>query len=153
MIALPLKIPPPVYLLLFAGGMWVTHIYFPLALIVPAHWNRLGIGLMVVALLLDLWALSLFLRARTTPNPFTPERTQVLVTSGLYRFTRNPMYLGLLIFLIGWGIYLGKLAPFIWLPVFVWVLNVQQIIPEEKMLAEKFGDAYRAYQNRVPRWI
>ena len=72
---------------------------------------------------------------------------------GLYRFTRNPMYLGMLTWLAGWGIYLGSLSPLIMLPVFIWVLTVQQIIPEETVLAEKFGDDYLAYKQKVRRWL
>ncbi len=151
--ALQLKIPPLIYMLTFAGLMWLTQHYLPIGLVFTPPWHLVGLGLMGLALIIDLWALGLFLRAHTTINPLRPLHTCALVTTGLYRYTRNPMYLGLVILLSGWGIYLGSLGPFCWLPVFIWILTIQQILPEEKMLAEKFGDAYRAYQTRVPRWI
>lgn len=150
---LQLKIPPPVYLLAFAGMMWLLDAQLPLWQWLAAPWNKLGLVLIVLALVVDFWSLGLFFRAHTTFNPIHPERTRELVTDGPYRYTRNPMYLGMLIILSGWGIYLGSLGPLLLLPLFVLTLTVQQIIPEEKMLAEKFGERYRAYTKRVPRWL
>lgn len=150
---LKLKIPPPVYLLLFAGLMWLAHHWLPLAQLIPSSWNNAGLLLITLALLADFWSLGLFFRAHTTFNPIHPERTRELVTTGPYRYTRNPMYLGMLIILSGWALYLGSLTPFFLLPLFVMVLTVQQIMPEEKVLAEKFGDAYFEYKSRVPRWL
>lgn len=150
---LQLKIPPPVYLLAFALLMWLAHHYLPLAQWLETPWKHGGIVLIVVALLADFWSLGLFFRARTTFNPIHPERTRELVTSGPYHYTRNPMYVGMLIILTGWGIYLGSVTPFLLLPLFVLTLTVQQIIPEEKVLEEKFGDAYLGYKARVPRWL
>ncbi|MGB5599733.1 MAG: isoprenylcysteine carboxylmethyltransferase family protein, partial [Thiothrix litoralis] len=103
--------------------------------------------------LMDFWSLGLFFRAHTTFNPIHPERTQALVTQGPYRYTRNPMYVGMLIILLGWSIWLGSISPFLLLPLFVWVLTKQQIIPEEKILEQTFGDAYLAYKRRVSRWL
>lgn len=150
---LALKIPPPVYLLAFAGGMWLLDHYAPLWQLLNAPWHWTGLGLIGLALLMDVWSLGLFFRAHTTFNPIHPERTHALVTSGPYRYTRNPMYVGMLIILAGWGIYLGSLTPFLLLPLFVVVLTYQQILPEERILTAKFGEAYRAYQARVPRWL
>lgn len=151
--ALQLKIPPPVYLLAFLGLMWLLHKWLPLLHLIPSPWNMAGPVLVGLALLTDFWSLELFFRAHTTFNPMHPERTKALVTTGPYRRTRNPMYAGMLVILSGWGIYLGSFSPFLLLPLFVWVLNVQQIVPEEKVLEQTFGDAYREYKAQVPRWF
>ncbi|RKZ83311.1 MAG: isoprenylcysteine carboxylmethyltransferase family protein, partial [Gammaproteobacteria bacterium] len=82
-----------------------------------------------------------------------PENTKQLVTTGTYRFTRNPMYVGLLFLLIGWTILLGSLSPILMLPVFIWIITIEQIIPEEKILEQKFGQKYLDYKNAVNRWI
>ena len=82
-----------------------------------------------------------------------PGSTSHLVTSGLYRYSRNPMYLGLLMMLIGWGLYLGSLSPLSMLPLFIRLLTKKQIEPEEIILMDKFGQEYKYYQQRVRRWI
>jgi len=150
---LKLIIPPPIYMLFFATIMWLLDNYMPIVQIIPETWQLLGLGLIVVAILLDLWSLTLFLLSRTTPNPIKPENTSELVIRGMYRFSRNPMYLGLLTILIGWAIYLGSLIVFFILPLFVITLNIQQIKPEEEVLEKKFGETYLAYKRRVRAWI
>jgi protein-S-isoprenylcysteine O-methyltransferase Ste14 len=150
---LQLKIPPPVYLLAFVGLMWLAAHWLTFFNVIPTPWNRLGLVLIGTAVLVDFWSLGLFFRAHTTFNPMHPERTEALVTDGPYCYTRNPMYVGMLVILTGWAIYLGNVSAFLWLPLFVGVLNRQQIIPEERMLEAKFADAYRAYRERVPRWF
>jgi protein-S-isoprenylcysteine O-methyltransferase Ste14 len=147
------KIPPPVYLLLSAGVMWLLNQHFPLYHWLTSPWNKLGLGIISIALLCDFWSLFLFYRAKTTPNPMKPSNTAKLVTSGLYQYSRNPMYLGLLIMLAGWGIYLGSVSPFLILLIFVCVMTKQQIEPEEAALVRKFGNAYQDYQQQVRRWI
>jgi protein-S-isoprenylcysteine O-methyltransferase Ste14 len=150
---LKLIIPPPIYMLFFATIMWLLDNYMPIVQIIPETWQLLGLGLIVVAILLDLWSLTLFFLSRTTPNPIKPENASELVIRGMYRFSRNPMYLGLLTMLIGWTIYLGSLIPFFILPLFVITLNIQQIKPEEEVLEKKFGETYLAYKRRVRAWI
>lgn len=150
---LQLKIPPPIYFLLFAAAMWLLAQHLPLGNLIPKPWNYSGILIAILSFLADLTSLWAFLKARTTVNPLRPNKTQQLVTSGLYRYTRNPMYLGLLIILLGWAIYLGALTPFLLLPAFVWVITRMQILPEEAMLQAKFGKTYSDYQQRVPRWL
>lgn len=147
------RIPPPVYAGLTALAMWGLDSYLPIFQLLAAPWHRFGVCLIVLALLADLWSLWLFFRARTTPNPLKPQHTSQLVTTGLYRYTRNPMYVGMLLMLIGWAIYLGSLSPWLIVPFFVWVINTQQIVPEEAFLAQKFGARYQAYQQSVPRWL
>jgi protein-S-isoprenylcysteine O-methyltransferase Ste14 len=94
-----------------------------------------------------------FRRAGTTFNPMKPETTSSLVVSGVYAFTRNPMYLGSLLVLIGWAIYLSNALAFLLLPVFILYMNRFQIEPEERALTSRFGQEFAAYKSRVRRWL
>ena len=94
-----------------------------------------------------------FKRARTTVNPFRPQNTSSLVTSGIYRFTRNPMYLGLLAIVLGWGTFLCSAFAFLGPVAFVAYITRFQIVPEERVLLAKFGSAYSTYLARVRRWL
>jgi protein-S-isoprenylcysteine O-methyltransferase Ste14 len=140
-------------MLIFAACMWLLNQYFPLLQLISSPWNRLGFAVMAGAFLLDLSSLFLFIKRHTTANPFSPRKARHLVTTGMYRYTRNPMYVGLTILLTGWGIYLGSLSPFLLIPFFVVVLTVQQIIPEEKVLEELFSEQYLEYKKTVRRWL
>ena len=150
---LELKIPPPFYMLLTAGSMWLLDRILPIAELIHSPWNRLGYLAIIVALFTDGTSLLQFLRSHTTMNPIRPEKAQKLVTTGMYRITRNPMYVGLLFLLIGWGILLGSFTPFLLLPVFIILITTQQIIPEERILEEKFGLEYRDYKKSTNRWF
>lgn len=147
------KVPPPVYMLMMADLMWSLDKYFPLYNWLGSTWNRVGLVIIGASILLDVWSLRLFFSAKTSPNPMKPDNTRHLVTTGLYRVSRNPMYLGLLVMLAGWAMYLGSVSPLLVLPLFVWILNKQQIEPEEEILADKFGQQYEDYKRRVRRWI
>ena len=116
-------------------------------------YKRQGLGIIGIALLCDFWSLFLFYRAKTTPNPMKPSNTAHLVTSGLYQYSRNPMYVGLAVMLAGWGLYLGSVSPILVMPIFVWVMTKQQIEPEEAVLMQKFSGTYQPYQQRVRRWL
>ena len=148
-----LKIPPPVYAIALAILMWLLNHYFPVFHWILAPWNKIGLVLIGIAFSFDLWSLFLFFRSKTTVNPLKPETSNRLVTSGLYQFTRNPMYVGLLVVLLGFAIWLGGISPFLVLPLFVVVITTQQIIPEEIELEKKFGKKYLAYKKRVRRWL
>ena len=104
----------------------------------------LGIGLAGVAS---------FRRASTTVNPTKPGSVSRLVSSGVYRVTRNPMYLGLLLVLAGWAVFLSSAAALIVATTFVPTMNRFQIAPEERALAAIFGAEYAAYRNGVRRWL
>ena len=147
------KIPPPVYMLIMAYIMWLLDKFLPLYNWLNSPWNKLGLIIIGMAVVLDIWSLLLFFHAKTTPNPMKPGSTSHLITSGLYRYSRNPMYLGLLVMLIGWGLYLGSLSPLSMLPLFIRLLTKQQIEPEEIILMDKFGPEYKDFQQRVRRWI
>lgn len=98
-------------------------------------------------------ALWRFYRAGTTPSPLQPEKASHLVQEGPYRWTRNPMYVGLASALLAWATYLGSLWAFLGPLAFAAYLTRFQILPEERALLQLFGDDYREYQRRVPRWL
>jgi protein-S-isoprenylcysteine O-methyltransferase Ste14 len=86
-------------------------------------------------------------------NPLKPDATTVLVTAGIYRFTRNPMYIGLTLTLLGWAAFLGNLLAFALLPLFVFYITQFQIKPEERALRSLFGSIYEDYCAKVRRWL
>lgn len=147
------RVPPPLYAALAGLAMWLIDARMPIVRVASPAWMRAGWLFVGLGVALDLWSVSLFLRARTTINPLRPQRSRELVTTGPYRYTRNPMYLGLLLVLIGWACVLGSAGPLFVLPLFVWIVTAMQIVPEEAAMAERFGAAYTAYAARVPRWI
>ena len=106
---------------------------------------------MVVGGILNLLADRQFKQRGTTVKPFEP--SSALVTDGIFRYSRNPMYLGMYIFLAGLGIGLGSALPFLVIPVFAVWMNLKFVVPEEEMLARQFGDAYAEYAERVRRWL
>ena len=151
--SLETKIPPPAYGLLTALLMWLCSQHLPALSIAHPVTQTIGIAMMILGVSIDITALGQFIKRRTTPNPFTPEKANTIVVSGLYRFSRNPMYLGLFILLTGWALNLSNLASLACLALFGWLINQMQIIPEERILTEKFGEAYLNYQQQVRRWI
>ncbi|MCE2573820.1 methyltransferase family protein [Motilimonas eburnea] len=120
----------------------------------PAQWIYPAVSLFILlGLIFGLSGVGLFRRFNTTVNPINPEQASTLVTSGIYRFSRNPMYLGLLFCLLAWASYLGALTAFLVAPLFVIYMNLFQIIPEEQVLTRLFGESYQAYCRRVRRWL
>ncbi len=106
-----------------------------------------------VSITVGVAALRQFRRHKTTWRPDKPQLAMVLVTTGIYRRSRNPMYLAVLIMLVGWGFWLGNEAALLPLPLFFYLLTRLQIIPEERLLTQKFGDRYRRYCEQVRRWL
>jgi protein-S-isoprenylcysteine O-methyltransferase Ste14 len=94
-----------------------------------------------------------FRRARTTINPVRASEASSLVNSGVYRLTRNPMYLGWALTLLAWALYLGNLVALVFVPIFVWYITRFQIKPEERILSELFGTEFASYSSKVRRWI
>ncbi|GGC15296.1 hypothetical protein GCM10007205_25290 [Oxalicibacterium flavum] len=114
---------------------------------------QIGVGLAQISGVIALVAMACFWHARTTINPLDPRRASQLVTSGIFRWSRNPMYLSLLLLLVAYAIRLDSFAVWIGPIAFVAYVTRFQILPEERVLAEKFGDAYVAYKDRTRRWI
>ncbi len=133
--------------------MWVIADAGPqMALPAPARTIVVG-ALMVVGVGFDLLGLMAFRASRTTINPLKPERSSVLVTGGVYRVTRNPMYVGLALLLCAWAVYLSALLPLAGPLVFVLYITRFQIQPEERVLKRIFGEAFSNYAARVRRWL
>ena len=150
---LELKVPPPAVALAAALAMWLaTSASGALNLTLP---NRLAIAntLAVLGIAISMDGFFSFQRAGTTVNPTRPHATSSLVEGGVYRYTRNPMYLGLLLVLAGWAAYLSNAVALAGLVVFVLYINRFQIGPEERVLAAKFGTAFDDYRRRTRRWI
>ena len=142
---------PPVWVLLAGLGMLALHRLLPVALIVAQPWKWLGLAPVAVGLALALSAARLFRRAGTAIEPWGIP--SALVVEGPYRFTRNPMYLGLVLSLLGLAVWLGTSTPFLVIPLFVWVITALFIRTEEQRLEERFGSLYVAYKARVRRWL
>ncbi len=106
-----------------------------------------------IGVMIETVGIAAFVRQKTTVNPLRPERANSLVISGLYRHSRNPMYLGMAFLLCGWALYLGTLSVLVIVPAFIWVLTEVQIKHEEVALEALFGEDYRAYMQRVRRWL
>jgi len=147
------RIPPPVLALLAAGIMWAFDRWLPLGRWIPRRWN--GIGLLPAALgFAALFAAFVhFRQAGTTVNPMDPAKATLLVTSGVFGVSRNPMYLGLLLLLAGWAVWLGSASVWLIPPLFAIAITCLQIIPEERALERLFGPQYTQYRRRVARWI
>lgn len=148
-----LRIPPPIVALLALISMWLVAEYLELWRIeVPF---KAGIAAILVALgvIIDLVSIAAFRRARTTVTPLAPEKASQLVVTGLYRISRNPMYLGLLLILTGAMVWLGSGANVFILASFVAYITAFQIKPEEERLERIFGSQYQAYTRRVRRWL
>lgn len=109
--------------------------------------------LAVAGLAFDLLGVWAFRASRTTVNPLKPERASAMVTGGVYRVSRNPMYVGMALLLSAWAVHLSALVPIAGPPIFVWYITHFQIRPEERVLKGIFGDAYSAYAQRVRRWL
>lgn len=151
--ALELKIPPGVVWLLWGASMWLLSRAAPAFGFNPPARNVVAGVLVAAGLLISALGVVSFRRARTTVNPLKPATASSLVVSGVYRWTRNPMYLGFLIVLTGWAYFLSNVLGFLLLPAFILYLNRFQILPEEKALASVFGDEFTAYKLRVRRWL
>ncbi|KFZ31001.1 protein-S-isoprenylcysteine methyltransferase [Pseudidiomarina salinarum] len=150
---LELKLPPLALVLLIGALMWLTNWLWPTGAWHFSDLRQAGVGFVVAGVLIAAAGVWQFRRAATTVNPMDPNLSSSLVQNGIYRFSRNPMYLGFLMMLIGWALWLGSLPALIWLPVFVIYMNRFQIVPEERMLLAKFGDSYCEYCRRVRRWF
>ena len=147
------RIPPPILMLLGAGLMWALDHWMPLGQWTSAPWNRLGGLVAAVGIAIAVAAFARFRKAGTTVNPVDPSKASRLVTDGIFRVSRNPMYLGLLLLLIGWAVWLGSVSPLVVPPLFVVVITLVQIIPEEQALGQRFGEQYLSYRRSVARWI
>lgn len=147
------KIPPPIVAALVALAIWAAS---DLGLPLPGSGEARSMTALALAALgvaFDLSAIVAFLGARTTINPMTPERTSALVTTGVYRLTRNPMYVGLALLLTAWAVHRGAWIGLFGPIAFVGYITRFQIVPEERAMERRFGDDWRAWSSRVRRWL
>ena len=145
------KIPPPIVAILFA----VLIFYFSDSFAYVDLPFKIYISLFFVLLgfFITFSSARNFKKKETTVNPIKPEEASQLVTDGFFKITRNPMYLGMLLFLLGLSIYNGLIVGLLFLPLFVGYITYFQIIPEESAMLELFGEEFKVYMKKVRRWI
>lgn len=145
------KIPPPLVTLLFGMG-----IYFSTELIPPLafkYQGTLAIMVLTIGLVIMVSAILTFRQLQTTINPLQPNKATSLAVSGVFRFSRNPMYLAMLLILVALSLASGALAAVFLLPGFVMYISIFQIVPEEQAIEKLFSDQYLKYCKKVRRWI
>ncbi len=142
---------PPTYLLAAIVLIVLLHFLWPVARILPFPWNLVGIIPVVIGLTVTLVADQSFKKHETTVKPF--EESSALVTDGVFRISRNPMYLGFVLLLCGIVLLFGSITPIGVVVVFAVLMDVVFIRVEEHMLREKFGEEWEAYRRRVRRWL
>lgn len=155
---LELKIPPVLLLWFCLSGAYGLAWLFPAAQIVQTpstHWLHMMLCSLIAFMGPAFIAAGViaFKRHQTTVNPWQPETSAHLVQTGIYRRTRNPMYVGFGLILLAWLVYLAHAFAILWLPFFIAYLTYFQILPEERFLNIKFQDAFQQYCQRVRRWL
>ena len=147
MIQKPL-VPPPIIFI----GCTLIMAYLPNPY--PLKINALAVYLIVsVSSVIVFFSLWQFYKSKANINPIHLEKSNVFVVDGIYRFSRNPMYLSLAGLLVAWAVYLQSAVSFLGVFLFVYLITQWQIKPEEYWLEKKFGDSYLAYKKKVRRWI
>lgn len=150
---LELKIPPLVVTLTFgfviwAVSTWFSSVNFNLIFLKVFAFTVFGLGVIIA-----LVAVIKFNKEDTTVDPTKPSKSTSLVINGVYRYTRNPMYLSFFLWLLAYTLYLGNPVNLLSLVFFIIYMNNFQIKPEERALRETFGNEYEVYSSRVRRWI
>jgi protein-S-isoprenylcysteine O-methyltransferase Ste14 len=150
---LEFRIPPPLIALAAAVAMWLVARSYPGWAMPLERRGAVAIAVALVGVMIDIAGAIQFRRARTTLTPLNPAAASALVISGIYRFSRNPMYLGVAIVLLAWAIYLSHPLALLGVVAFAAYIHRFQIIPEEKALRALFPGAYEAYARQVRRWL
>jgi protein-S-isoprenylcysteine O-methyltransferase Ste14 len=142
---------PTSWLLIAILSMLAVHIFLPTAIFIPAPWHLLGFLPLAIGIMINLIADRAFHETATTVKPF--EESSVLITDGIFRFSRNPMYLGFILMLTGIAFLLRSLFPFIIIPAFAMLITRTYITEEERMLENAFGPQWSAYKRNTRRWL
>jgi protein-S-isoprenylcysteine O-methyltransferase Ste14 len=151
--SLELRIPPRLVALAIGLAMWAASDAGPrFNLLQSHHWATALVGALIGAAVTFAGAITLR-AAKTTLLPMKPRNTSALVTHGIYRLSRNPMYLGLALALVGWAAFLSAAWPLLGPILFVLYVNRFQIRPEERALTDLFGVEYTNYSRQVRRWL
>ena len=145
------KIPPPISAVLMIGLVYLSTLLFEL--VTFDYQGVLSILLVIIGLACASPSFRLFSRHKTTISPFTPSETAVLLTEGMYRYSRNPMYLALLLLMISATIWFGSWLGILISLIFSFLMNFLQIISEEDALLKIFGEEYNEHKKKVRRWI
>ncbi len=148
-----LKVPPALVLIVFGVLMYVLARLLPVGYFDFFGRSYLMYALLIISGCIGFIALFQFFSTKTTIDPTTPSKATKLVTSGLYQYSRNPMYLGMLLVLLAWGIWLGNAFNVLLAAGFVAYMNRFQIIPEEAALLQLFDKEYKQYCTLVRRWF
>ncbi len=147
----PPKLKPPVYVLMALIAMACLHYFVPISRYLSSPFSYVGLVPLIVGVGIAFTAVRAFARAGTPLVPF--ETSTVVVKTGLYRLTRNPMYLGMVLALVGVALLLGSVASLAPIPVFAWFIGRYFIRPEEVFLEGLFGAEYLEYKAQVRRWL
>lgn len=145
------RLLPPTYLLTSIVTMVVLRFLLPMRLIVTFPWTLLGLAPAALGVVLNLVADQAFKKNQTTVKPF--EKSTSLLVDGAYAISRNPMYLGFTLILLGIAVFLGAITPFVVVPVFAGLMEFAFIRVEESTMEETFGQAWHVYKTKVRRWI
>ena len=148
-----LLVPPPFVASMFAALVWATNLVLPAGKVSFTGQAVLAAVFVVIGFAIAFTAGSAFRSASTQIDPRDPAKSEAIVTSGIFQYSRNPMYLGLALVLIGWSIWIGNAFSIALVWLFVWYISRFQIAPEEEALKAKFGAEYEAYLRKVRRWI
>ena len=145
------RIMPPTWMLIAIIAMLILNFILPLSRIVPPLWNLIGLIFLASGMILNLIADNVFKQARTTVKPY--QESSSLVTNGVFQISRNPMYLGMVLILMGIAFLLRSLSPFLMIILFAILIDRTYVRVEEQMLAEKFGAKWQAYKASTKRWL
>ncbi len=151
--ALENRIPPPLVATFFGAAMWLLAPYVPGLVIADSVRIAMAFAMTALGAFFCLAGVVSFHRAKTTVNPLKPETASALVSSGIYQYSRNPMYLGFALSLVALAAYLASPVALLGALGFVLYMNRFQIAPEERVLTRLFGAEFQAYQARVRRWL
>tara|TARA_B100000941_G_scaffold214334_1_gene157584 strand:- start:1462 stop:1917 length:456 start_codon:yes stop_codon:yes gene_type:complete len=144
------KIPPPLVTMLCIGIIYLFEIQIEYS---HPNLKTVGIIFLILGLIIIFLAVLKFIKTKTTVDPTRPHKTSNLVITGIYKITRNPMYLGMLFLIIAYAIYNNNIIGCIIIPVFIFYINKFQIEPEEIEMRKKFGESFENYCKKVNRWL
>ncbi len=150
---LELKIPPVITTIIFIGLMTLAAKLSPIVKFVFPQQELISMLISIAGIACIALAVIGFNKAKTTVNPTKPDDSSAIVSSGIYKFSRNPMYLGMLLILLGYAVNAAALSCYLLLVGFILFMNQYQIKPEERLLSAKFGNEYTNYLTQVRRWI
>jgi protein-S-isoprenylcysteine O-methyltransferase Ste14 len=146
-------VPPPIIVLILGAAMWAVAHYLPWGRFEFEGRMSLAVSVLTAGFLIAFAAIVSFINAKTTINPMRPERASSLITGGIYRYSRNPIYLADALILAALAVWLGNVFNYLILLIFLWNIQHVQIAAEERALTQRFGERYAAYCSNVRRWL